>query len=266
MRYPIRILVDASNPGQFFACCGLFELADRLWHGAEAWFDADGFLLQPLDGSSADLADLIRRIGEVDIRVIPVAGDEEKTYSAPLVIGAPFSLHLNWWNEDGPVRKLKVWAGTMDGPRITKAMKGQLSRPEFQTETILQQACIVYEANSGKKVEPFYFDGRRGAGALPLDIGFGTDPLKMETVAHPAVEFLCLAGLQRCRPRPTEANRVFEYFTWRIPLQATLAPAAVAGLIPEYLTDGYRFECAFRTGQKKHKAFTPATKLERSQK
>ena len=32
---PIRISVDLSNPGQFFACCGLFELANRMWPKAE---------------------------------------------------------------------------------------------------------------------------------------------------------------------------------------------------------------------------------------
>jgi CRISPR-associated protein Csx14 len=31
----IRIPVDLTNPGQFFACCGLLELADRLWPGAD---------------------------------------------------------------------------------------------------------------------------------------------------------------------------------------------------------------------------------------
>jgi len=263
MSGPIRIRVDASNPGQFFACCGLFELADRFWDGARGWFDDESFLLQTLTERQADLAELIQCIGNAGIRVLPVAGDEEKTLAAPFVLGTPFDLYLNWWNENGPVRKLKVWAGKMDGPRIAGTMKNQLLRPEFQSEDVLQRACIAYEATSGKKVEPFYFDGRRGAGALPLDIGFGTDPLKMETMTHPAVEFLCLAGLQRCRPRSTDTIRVFEYFTWEEPLLLPLAPAAVAGLIPEYLLEGFRFECAFRTGQKKHKAFTPAVRLER---
>jgi CRISPR-associated protein Csx14 len=31
----LRIKVDPTNPGQFFACCGLLELADRLWSGAQ---------------------------------------------------------------------------------------------------------------------------------------------------------------------------------------------------------------------------------------
>ena len=38
---PIRVRVDPTNPGQFFACCGLLELADRLWDGAEGWFEDD---------------------------------------------------------------------------------------------------------------------------------------------------------------------------------------------------------------------------------
>jgi CRISPR-associated protein Csx14 len=38
----IRVNVDPTNPGQFFACCGLLELADRLWPGAEGWFADDG--------------------------------------------------------------------------------------------------------------------------------------------------------------------------------------------------------------------------------
>ena len=37
----ISIPVDVTNPGQFFACCGLFELAGRLWPGTEAWFDGE---------------------------------------------------------------------------------------------------------------------------------------------------------------------------------------------------------------------------------
>ena len=45
MSYPepsITVKVNVTNPGQFFACCGLLELADRLWPGAEGWFDGSG--------------------------------------------------------------------------------------------------------------------------------------------------------------------------------------------------------------------------------
>ena len=37
--HTIRIRVDATNPGQFFACCGLLELAARLRPGAFGCFE-----------------------------------------------------------------------------------------------------------------------------------------------------------------------------------------------------------------------------------
>jgi CRISPR-associated protein Csb3 len=80
----------------------------------------------------------------------------------------------------------------------------------------------------------------------------------MTTVASPAVEFLCLVGLQRVRPVPTGKPRIFDYRTWAVPLPPQVAPAAAAGLLPAVAARGYRFESWFRTGQRKHKAFITA--------
>src|SRR5215468_363408 len=41
----IRINVDVTNPGQFFACCGLLELASRLDQNATAHFENGQFLV-----------------------------------------------------------------------------------------------------------------------------------------------------------------------------------------------------------------------------
>ena len=49
----IQIPVDLSNPGQFFACCGLLELADRLWPGAEGWFERREFCVLTIDQSNS---------------------------------------------------------------------------------------------------------------------------------------------------------------------------------------------------------------------
>lgn len=82
----------------------------------------------------------------------------------------------------------------------------------------------------------------------------------MTTAAYPAVEFLCLVGLQRFRPLPVPGNRrVFKYHTWAIPLETSIASSAVCGWLPQVRSRGFRFENAFRTDQRKHKAFTPAT-------
>lgn len=257
----IRINVDPANPGQFFACCGLLELADRLWQGVEGWFADSWFSLRPLSPTATDrtLTDLISAIAQTPLRQVDVDDD----FSSPIELPTPFDLRLDWWKDNrAGGDRLKVWAGSMRSVRIARAMQGTFQRPELQTEMLLGQAMIVYDPlEHDKKVEPFYFDARRGANAQAIDIGFSTDSLQMTTVAFPAVEFLCLVGLQRFRPEPTRSARVFEYCTWEKPLATSIAPLALFGVLGQPTGRRFRFENAFRTEQRKHKAFTPATQL-----
>jgi CRISPR-associated protein Csb3 len=50
----ICVNVNLQNPGQFFACCGLLEIADRLWNGAEGWFEERAFCMAA-DGTLEEL-------------------------------------------------------------------------------------------------------------------------------------------------------------------------------------------------------------------
>ena len=252
----IRVTVDACNPGQFFACCGLLELADRLWSGAEGWFAGGQFRITSACGT---LTELLQPVRLAELRQV----DPDNDTSSAIAIGPPFDLLLDWWlDERSGGRQLKVWAGTMQSVRIARAMRSTLDRTELQTEDLFNQGMVVYDPDApDKKVEPYYFDSRRGANAQALDIGFMPDALHMTTAAYPAVEFLCLVGLQRARPAPTASPRVFDYFTWSIPLSAPLLPTATTGRLGHVGAIGYRFENAFRTNQKKHKAFLPATPI-----
>jgi len=260
----ISVRVDPSNPGQFFACCGLLELADRLWKGAEGWFREKAFSFRALDaveGAERTLGGLVRAVAQVSPRAVD-PGDE---YASPIDIPAPFELRLDWWKDDrSGGDRLKAWAGSMRGLRIASAMQSMLSREELQTSALLDYAEVVYDpAEPDNKVEPFYFDARRGSNARPIDIEFSPDALKMESLAYPAVEFLCLVGIQRFRPLATETPRVFNYYTWAIPLAARVAPLAACGVLTHAAVRGFRFENAFRTDQRKHKAFTTATAIGR---
>jgi hypothetical protein len=58
-------------------------------------------------------------------------------------------------------------------------------------------------------------------------------------------------------------RRVFQYNTWTLPLEPNVAAAAAAGGLP-LSGSTYEFVSAFRTDQKKHKSFTPATCVARS--
>ena len=156
---------------------------------------------------------------------------------------------------------MKVWAGSMRSVRIARAMQQALANAP-DPQRLFDYGAVVYDPdNSRKKVEPFYFDSRRGWNAQSYDIGFAPDSFNMTTAAFPAVEFLCLVGLQRFRPAPTDQRRVFTYFPWHHPLPVQIAPVAGSGAITMRNAAAYRFEVAFRTDQKKHKSFLPATRI-----
>lgn len=248
----IRVNVDLTNPGQFFACCGLLELADRLWPGAEGWFEEDQFCID----CASPLDKLIQKIIDCSIEQLDPGND----MSSPMHLSAPFNLTLDWWTDEiAGGKQLKVWAGRMRSVRIALAMR-QAMRDIARLDQMFVFSKVVFDPdNPKKKVEPYYFDSRRGQNAQSIDIGFSPDSLKMKTAAHPAVEFLCLVGLQRFRPALTKQRRVFDYIAWANPLTPLLASSAANAMIPSVANRFYRFENAFRTDQKKHKSFLPAT-------
>lgn len=246
----IRINVDATNPGQFFACCGILELADRLWDGAEGWFAERQFHVT----TEGDWQALIQAVRHAEL----VQLDPDDSTASPIQIGAPFrTLRLDWWQDErAGGRELKIWAGTMDSARIARAMQHAMRDERFQGSDPFNVGVIAYDPeDSEKKVEPFYFDARRGPNAHSRDVGFAPNDLQMTTTAFPAVEFLCLVGLQRCLPAKTDQPRVFDYFKWTQPIPPSLLPAAVCGLLAPGDQNCYRFENWYRTGQRKHKAF-----------
>jgi hypothetical protein len=254
----ITVNVEVTNPGQFFACCGLLELADRLWPGAEGRF-ADG-----------DRAFLMWASGKLDSLVDAIAAAElihtrpSDPYSSPLVIGAPFRpLTIDWWETDRTgARDLKVWAGSMESFGIAQAMQHAMRDPRFHDPSLFDVGMVVTTPHdAGKKKEPYCFDARRSANAHSRDVGFSPNDLGLTSIAHPAVELLCLIGLQVARPAFTDESRVYNYFTWHVPLLPNLLLAASTGLLSLADARAYRFENWFRTGQKKHKAFRSARPL-----
>ena len=129
----ISIPVDVTNPGQFFACCGLFELADRLWPGAEAWFDGEAahsrfhiLALKSRQGlNAADGPTLCELLSNACALRFDVGNDEGSSDGAdqgdddslldPIVIQSPVQLILDWWSD----KSIKPWAGSMKAVSYT---------------------------------------------------------------------------------------------------------------------------------------------------
>ena len=251
--------VDPTNPGQFFACCGLLELADRLWLGAEGWFADDGRMFHVACGDHS-LEELVAAFANAMlIHLFP-----DDPYSSPIRIAAPFrDLDIDWWVFDQTgARDLKVWAGTMESFGIARAMQHAIRDASFQSTGLFEIGMVVTNPDDpGKKKEPFYFDARRSPNAHSLDVGFSANDLGLTSTAHPAVELLCLIGLQVARPAFTTTKRIYDYSLWTIPLATNLLLAAATGAIELPGVQKFRFENWFRTGQKKHKAFRSANPL-----
>src|SRR6266851_7740298 len=116
----IQIPVDVTNPGQFFACCGLLELADRLWPGAEGWFEVGNrqTVFQIAASTAASLHKLL--INSVVLQ-FDLGNDDDNENERPLdpiVVKSPITLVLDWWSD----RSIKPWAGSMKERLILNAM------------------------------------------------------------------------------------------------------------------------------------------------
>jgi CRISPR-associated protein Csb3 len=252
----ISIKVDPQNPGQFFACCGLLELADRISPGAEGWFEGGEFRMH----CNIALNALVKAIASAKLVQI----DKEDATASPIWIGQPFNICLDWWKSEVPEASgLKVWAGTMESYRIMCAMQMSMRDERFLSRDLLNVGVVAYDPeDTTKKVEPFYFDARRGPNAHSRDVGFSPNDLHITTTAFPAVEFLCLVGLQRAFPVLTNRHmpRIYDYHLWTHATSVSLVAPTVAGFI--HPSAAYRFESGFRTGQRKHKAFLSAKPIE----
>ena len=94
----ISVNVDPTNPGQFFACCGLLELADRIWGGAEGWFDSPRFHVSV--GSLEDLLAILVMDPPEEIHEL-ASGLPVKPLLAPLRLsldgGASTAITLDAW-------------------------------------------------------------------------------------------------------------------------------------------------------------------------
>jgi len=285
------VKVDITNPGQFFACCGLFELAHRLWLGVEGYFDTqahtfifpcrcrqDGIELLkklrecPLEGLSdaerQELKSLEARKQTLKKQKEQLAPQEEKrrkalgdkARSGRLILGEPFSLLLDWWqNEDEAIPK--TWAGKQEIHKVARAAQEALSAI-INPEDILDYACVLRQPpeyakkpSESKKVAPFCFDARSFIHSL--DTGFSADVQEMELMAYPAVELLALIGLQRFRP--AAQGKDFDYWIWTYPMPAPVAAAIVCGAATAEASIQYRFHFRFRDDQRRYKAFGYAT-------
>lgn len=245
----ITVAVDPTNPGQFFACCGLLELADRLWPGAEGWFDQEGSAFNiACEGTLQLVLDFLVSISPREILKVEVNGLEVRPIVAPLAFsfdgGKTEGFLLDAWTRIA-IRKgaaqvegqppWNFWSGQQTSLGIWNGLRAAL------TEQLKSISLSV-------SIDPFshrlFQGGRFGFDCGPawnaLDVGFSPNEQGMEVESSPLVELLAAVGLQRFRPLMNDERDGFDYFTWHRPSSSSVAATAMAGAIREKLTQQFR--------------------------
>ena len=221
MKPTLTVNVDLCNPGQVFACCGLFELAHRLCRGAaepaSAWFDDTPspvrFHIAGLNSSGpVTLQTVINQLKacELDTR------DNGK--EGPIRLGNPFDFVIDWRKAYPQNRLVKTWAGGQSISTITPALLNALG--DNASADLLSLHCDM-------KGKPTGFDISRSEGSL--DAGFAMDDTKQYSARPPAIlELLALIGLQRFCPSRGEDRLARSYQVWREPMTIVSASLAVS--------------------------------------
>lgn len=271
------VTVDPTNPGQFFACCGLLELADRLWPGAEGWFEVGRFHVH-CDGS---LADLVAKLSQARIesslspderkRLATYLSVSEKTLTPTrleekfrlkemwkyerLCVSAPFGVWVDWWRDPyGDRVDPKTWAAKQ---MVAAMAEGMLAVVRARASVTPPDAENVFPFTDTDTL-PFNFDSDLSGQGAARDTGFSADTLGLRSQCRPLLELLALIGLQRVRPYPLPDD-TFRFCLWAMPLPPTIAAAAGSGLLGLPGDQPYQFSLFSRT--KYMKAFRPATPM-----
>jgi len=250
--------VDVRNPGQFFACCGVLEMASRMWGRFEVqgWFDGAEFCVLVPDVNDP-LQALADRLIATKPLVQPCSDAPRFEPNIAPVWFEPVGLRLDWWlTPSGAATSdpmLKLWAGNQSTvksifPRLEKALARVVGSKAPPSRDLLRRSTPM----SGR----FGFDP--GPGWDPLDVGFSPNEQGLDVDTAPVTEVLAAVGLQRFRPARADGRRL-AFGVWSEPLPVIAARAVAACALA-----GRRYSFAVNS-RGKYKSFGYAQEMEESE-
>jgi len=233
------INVDVTNPGQFFACCGVLELAHRLWPGTEGWFEEGRFSVRRSGGHSDSVEELLSAIVKCDVQPVMVA--DPKT--DPIRLDDPVGLKLDWWRRpDGTTNLFKTWAANATAQQMFCKWQKPLQRAVASFNGTLEELLTL----NGHVQGSYGFDSDLGWDALSVGFSVNEHTSLKKLPTRPAVELFGAVGLQRFFPNLDERAQVVRYATWSVPLCVPVARIAALGCVPSVLKHGLRTRFVYR--------------------
>jgi len=253
----ITIPVDLTNPGQFFACCGLLELADRLWPGAEGWFERREFCVC-FDGNLRTLLTCLildppiaRAFVCETLPIKPIVAPLALTFDAD----ATDRFTLDFWTKiiikSGSVQAVaappwNMWSGNQKSLPIWLQLREELriliagdepTKTLPRTDTQLLNLFRLTRPLTGR----FGFDSTAAWNAQ--DVGFSPNDQGLAVESSPAIELLAAVGLQRFKPVIDDG--MIQYHIWNTAASPAIAAAMACGGI-QHLGTRYNFEIVNR--------------------
>jgi CRISPR-associated protein Csx14 len=240
----LQVALDPLNPGQFFACCGLFEMIALEEPHALARFELDASrprTAQFCVSTGVDLKSVLARLRVANAE-FPDTGDAA---IRPATISHNGTrLELDWWLD--PFREksgnLKCWAGQVTTSNLFSELLPMLDEASHGADLFNRPRMAKAK---------FGVDPRSAWNAL--DFGFSPNEHGADAATFPAVEVLAAIGLQGFRPKADRRDGV-RYALWLEPLPAAVARMAFRAPWPGLPRREFEFSIAKR--RQSYKYFT----------
>jgi len=257
----IRIPVDPFNPGEFFACCGLFELAHRLTaktQRAEGWFEIDGgqhyqFSIHARNDEGAISLEMVIAF----LQKCTLSTERPVAKEGPMVVGEPFDISLDLRSSYPQSSLTKTFAGQQNLFDIVHALHEVVR--QVPQEEIVNIPIWRIRRTTSKMVTAFAMQKAENV----IDAGFSMDVQAERLVSQTQIflEYFALIGTQRFCPTRSEHPLGRIYYAWHTPLTVPLAAVAVSTRLSGILQTGFIFHMYKRDSKGRYKGFAPARNL-----
>jgi CRISPR-associated protein Csx14 len=252
----LQVRLDPLNPGQFFACCGLFELLGADEPGLLSCFVLDPnrprvarFCVHTARGS--DLLGIV--LGRLRGAMVAFPSEEIEPSVRPAVMAYDKrELTIDWWLDEfrEKTTSIKCWAGQVTTRRLFEELRPLLD-VESTDDDLFERPALTSSL--------FGVDPRSAWNTL--DLGFSPNEHKVASTIFPAVEVLAAVGLQYFRPDSSKRSAV-RYSLWKDLLPASIARLAFCAPWEGLRVENLVFEICKRGQSYKYFSFARSAEKE----
>lgn len=258
----ITIEINAENPIEYLACCGIFEITSRIDRSAEAYWTKDTLTKFVLI-TTCEEGDLTSRIIQtfVDKKDWTFQrhpkSDEVVRISVNFTNGEkPICFNLDWWynslDHNGKIKDKGTWKMYAGQQKAEKIVADMIVVCRGLADSVSGRLKNLFEVSADMSGR-FGFDPRSSRNAL--DVGYSPNDSGIPIATFPFLELLAMFGLQNFFPHRTsqaggsstcrgwnkrDRRIFFDYGLWYEPLTISLARLSASGF-NEVLKDAARF-------------------------